>query len=128
MTVKPMTDAIEPGMVFERRHPFTLCVENRGDPDFETERWRPGAWNSVQTGPDDAIASANAEGLVRFIVVSIHQPPGYPTRVFFKRQFFMPDGTAYRPGMLRNCVLSKFRRDIKDFPFEYTVEDLWGQS
>nr|WP_313011675.1 hypothetical protein [Brucella intermedia] len=119
------TTAIEAGMVFERDHPFTLVVENKGDPDFEIERWRPGAWNVVEHGPEEALACANAIGKVKFTVVSIHQPPGYQTRVFYKRQFFMPDGEAYASGSLKNCIISKFRRDIRGFPFEYTVEDLW---
>lgn len=120
-----MSAAVDAGMVFEREHPFTLCVENRGDPEFESERWRPGAWETKMIAPDDAVALAHAIGRARFTVVSVHTPPGYPTRVFYKRQFFMPDGSAYRPGNLRNSILSKFRRDVAKFPFAYEVDNLW---
>jgi len=69
--------------------------------------------------------AANAVGKVRFTVVSIHRPPGYPMRVFYKRQFFLPDGKSYASGSLKNCVVSKFRRDIQAFPFAYEIDDLW---
>ena len=120
-------EPIDAGMVFERDHPFTLVVENKGDPDCEMERWRPGAWNTEVDGPYGESLSyfANAVGRVRFSVVSVHTPPGYPTRVFYKRQFFRPDGTAYASGSLKNCIISKFRRDIKGFPINYEIDDLW---
>jgi hypothetical protein len=116
---------IEAGMVFERDHPFTYVTENSHDPELAWERWRPGAWKQLDISPEDVIACANAVGKVRFTVVSIHQPPGYQTRVFYKRQFFMPDGKAYASGSLRNCIISKFRRDIREFPFAYEVANLW---
>lgn len=112
------------GEVFERDHPFTWVVEHRGDLDRENERWRPGAWETKYIYPDSAVAIANGVGRVKFTVVSSHRPPGYPTRVFFTRQFFQPDGEAYASSKLRNCIASKFAKDIEKFPFEYEVEPL----
>lgn len=117
----------EAGAVFERDHPFTLVVENKGDPEFETERWRPGAWDKETCG-EDVKSYANAVGKVRFTVVSIHRPPGYPTRVFYTRQFFLPDGKSYASGSLKNSVISKFRRDVRAFPFAYEINDLWDNE
>ncbi|MCD4509746.1 hypothetical protein LQT97_00715 [Brucella pseudogrignonensis] len=124
-------EPIEAGMIFEREHPFTLVTEKHCDPEETYERWRPGAWNTEVDAPygESVTFYANAVGRVRFSVVSIHTPPGYPTRVFYKRQFFMPDGKAYASGSLKNCIISKFRRDIKEFPINYEIDDLWdGQQ
>lgn len=119
-----MAREFQHGEVFERDHPFTWAVENKGDPDHETERWRPGAWETKYIYPDDACALAHGVGRVRFTVVSTHRPPGYQNRVFYKRQFFTPDGKPYTSGNLRNCILTKFVKDIECFPFHYEVEEI----
>ena len=119
-----MPREFQPGEVFERDQPFTIVVENKGDPERETERWRPGAWDTKYIPPDSAVALANGVGRVRFTVVSIHRPPGYPMRVFFTRQFFMPDGIPYASSRLKNCIASKFAKDIEKFPFDYEVDEL----
>lgn len=116
---------IAAGAIFERDHPFTMVRENQGDPDFEIERWRPGAWEVWEQNDDDApTAKANGLGRVKYTVVSTHKPPGYPTRIFFKREFTTPDGGRYSPGRLMNCVASKFRKDVTAFPFPFEVEEL----
>jgi len=119
-----MVAIFEPGQVFERPHPFTIVRENIGDPEFETERWRPGAWDVTDEDPEYASPLANGVGLVKYTVISVHKPPGYPTRVFFTRQFFLPDGSSYRGSRLKNCISSKFAKDIKGLPFHYEVEEL----
>lgn len=117
---------LQPGAVFEREHPFTLVIENQGDPTFEHERWRPGAWETwADDGSDDPVtAKAHGLGRVKFTVVSTHRPPGYPERVFFKREFTNPDGEKYAPGRLMNSVRRKFLRDVAAFPFRFEVEEL----
>jgi hypothetical protein len=119
-----MAATFQPGDVFERKHPFTWVVERHGEPDRDTERWRPGAWETKYIPPDDACAICHGEGTVKFTVVSVHTPPKYPTRVFFTRQFFMPDGKPYASSRLKNCIIAKFSKDIKAFPFLYEVEEL----
>lgn len=119
-----MACTFQSGEVFERPHPFTVVVENQGDPERETERWRPGAWETKYIYPDDACALAHGVGRVQFTVVSVHTPPRYPTRVFYTRQFFMPDGSPYASSRLKNCIANKFAKDIKAFPFHYEVEEL----
>lgn len=119
-----MSRSFEYGQVFERDHPFTLCVENKGDPEFEFKRWRPGAWDMDYIYPDDAQPLANGVGRVRFTVISMHTPPGHRPRVFFKRQFFKPDGSSYATSRLKNCTVQKFEADIESFPFHYEVDEL----
>lgn len=114
-----MATDLSPGLAFERDHPFTLVVEGVGE--WEVERWRPGAWNTDTRGVDEALAACTAEGRVKFTVISLHRPPGYPERVFFKREFTCPDGTRYAPGKLHNCIRRKFIKDVAAFPFEYVV-------
>lgn len=116
------TAALAHGDVFTRPHPFTWMEEGQGD--LAIERWRPGAWGIAADGPDSAIASCNGLGSVTFCVVSTHKPPGYPERVFFKRQFFTPEGKAYAPSRLMNCITRKFKRDIEKFPFPFEVVEL----
>lgn len=116
-----MTDRFAAGDVFERDHPFTLVIERGFEPDDAYERWRPGVWNVDDTG-EDVLPSCTALGRVKFTVVSSHRPPGYPERVFFKREFTCPDGKRYAPGKLMNCITRKFRKDIAAFPFAFEVE------
>jgi len=116
-----MAETFQPGDVFERPHPFTLVVEHDHDPDAAFERWRPGAWN-VDSAGEDVLTSCTAMGRVKFTVVSIHRPPGYRERVFFKREFTTPEGKRYAPGRLMNCITRKFRKDISAFPFPFDVE------
>lgn len=116
-----MTEPFNPGDVFERDHPFTW-VEEGSYGDDRYERWRPGAWN-VETVVDEALSSCTALGRVKFTVISVHRPPGYQERVFFKREFITPDGTRYTPGRLMNCITRKFRKDIAAFPFAFEVEE-----
>ena len=110
------------GDVFERSHPFTFVKENGSYPGDEIERWRPGAWNSEYDDADKGTAYCTALGAVRFMVISTHRPPGYPERVFFKREFTTPDGERYASGRLMNCITRKFRKDIAAFPFPFEVE------
>jgi hypothetical protein len=122
MTMTTGTKALAPGDVFTRPHPFTWVKEGEGE--FAIERWRPGAWDHVSSGPEDMTMACHALGSVTFTVVSIHRPPGYPERVFFKRQFFTPDGTPYASSKLMNCITRKFRKDVEKFPFHYEVVEL----
>jgi hypothetical protein len=117
--------AFEPGQVFIRDHPFTLVTENKGsDPETETERWRPGAWDTETISPEEVSQACNALGKVAFTVVSTHRPPGYQERVFFKREFTLPDGKRYAPGKLHNCIARKFAADILKFPFDFVIREL----
>lgn len=119
-----MARLFEAGEVFERVHPFTWVTERRGATEDVVERWRPGAWDTKPIAPDDAIAACNGLGTVKFSVVSVHTPPGYPTRVFFKREFTQPDGEKYAASKLINCIARKFAKDITTFPFPFEVVEL----
>lgn len=112
------------GEVFTRKHPFTFVVEKTGLPDVEFEQWRPGAWESTYLAPDEMIAACHAEGTVTYTVISSHRPPGYETRIFFKREFMTPEGKRYAPARLHNCILRKFVRDITKFQFQYEIVEL----
>ncbi len=114
--------AFEAGQTFERDHPFTWTEEGFGDQVIE--RWRPGAWNVVEDGPESAVAGANGMGKVRYEVVSVHTPPGYPTRVFYRRQFFTPEGEPYTSPKLRVSIARKFAKDAAEFGFPFVVEKL----
>lgn len=114
--------ALEHGTKFSRPHPFTMVTENKHDPEREYERWRPGAWELVMHGTS-SIAACHEMGTVTFTVVSTHKPPGYPERVFFTRQFFLPDGEKYAPARLMNCVKRKFLRDVANYPVPFVVEN-----
>lgn len=113
---------IPPGDVFERDHPFTLRADHEHYPEEKSVyRWRPGAWN-VDSEDGEVFTSCTAIGRVKFTVVSVHRPPGFQERVFFKREFTTPEGDRYTSGRLMNCITRKFRKDIAAFPFRFDVE------
>lgn len=111
------------GATFSRPHPFTMVTENASDPERAYERWRPGAW---EIGRDGGLV-AHDMGAVTFMVISTHKPPGYPERVFYKRQFFLPDGEPYAPGRLMNCVKRRFLKDVEAYPNPFVVEHFDGE-
>jgi hypothetical protein len=121
-----MMGEIVPGATFTTRAPFVRYMATMLDADGPSEvpGWRPGAWNTHYIPPDDAENLADAEGYVEYNVVSVHKPPGYPERVFFRRVFITPDGKRLngpKSRALRVSTTPAFRRRISGWPVPYVV-------
>lgn len=118
---------IAAGGIFTTKAPFIRCDVAIWDTDGPStvNGWRPGAFGeAVPIGPDDITNGADAEGFVEYRVVSIHSPPGFPTRVFFTRAFITPDGfrlNGERSRKLRVTTLYAFRRLIRAWPVSYAL-------
>ena len=130
----PRGEALAPGAIFVTTAPFVRYETEIPDVDgmCRIKGWRPGAFGeAVPLGPDDVTNGADAEGQVEYRVVSVHSPPGFPTRVFFTRAFITPDGVrlnGVRSRKLRVATVHAFRRRIKGWPVPYTIAAAGGET
>ncbi len=111
------------GEVAEVSYPFIRATYSYADTEgmCEAEGWKPGIKN-VHVYPDDCEAMADARGLMRLTVVSVHKPGKYPTRVFCTRRFVTPDGKEFGKGKLHIMTIEKFRRLSSGFQVPYRIK------
>lgn len=124
-----MSTKIEPGDVFVTVAPFTQETFTQWDEDGVTEvsAWRPGARAGVRSDFEGATLISNAEGGVEYHVVSVYQPAGFQTRVFYRRVFVSPSGLRFngrKSRALRVTAISHFRKLIRGWPVKYEIEAL----
>jgi hypothetical protein len=112
------------GEVREVVYPFIRAPYGYMDVEgpVESESWKPGT-KDVQSYPDEFEAVAEARGLMRLTVVSVHKPGKYPTRVFCSRRFVDPDGREFGKGKLHIMTVEKFNRLSSGYQVEYRLEN-----
>lgn len=113
--------------VYEVRYPFVRDVYAQWDSDesgsgcVDVPTWKPGVRNE-DVYPDDCIAVADGEGLMRLTVISRHRPSEkYRERVFYTREWVDPDGHAFGKKALRMLGAQAFKRIASGFRVEYEI-------
>lgn len=103
------------GDVFTLRYPYIRCTYE------DTLGWKPGT-KPYYAG--DLYEEADGEGFVEYTLISLHKPADkYPMRVFYTRRWIDPDGLSFGKTRLYVAVLSKFKRLLQGFRYEYTIAD-----
>lgn len=104
-------------------YPFVRSVYDVFDADgsHDVPCWAPGV-RHVWCGPEDTEAVADGIGFVTYTVVSEHRPgPGWPTRVFYTRQWIDPSGKRFGKNKLHIATKQKFRRLCRGYSHEYRI-------
>ena len=84
--------------------------------------WVPGT-RLEPMAPDggDSDCIADGMGFMRLLVVSVHKPGRYPTRVFYVRKWEDPDGRQFGKGALRMTTLGAFRQLLSGYRHPYEL-------
>ncbi|MBC3943325.1 hypothetical protein [Sphingomonas albertensis] len=110
------------GAVFAVRYPFVReTYQSIGEDGYvDILSWRPGT-TCENTWDGDVDYGADGEGWQRLTVVGVYQPPRFPTRVFYTRDWVNPDGIAFGKRSLQICTREKFKRLIAGYKFHYEL-------
>jgi hypothetical protein len=111
------------GEVREVVYPFIRATYGYMDVEgpVETEGWKPGHRYEDANGEGDVEAIADARGLMRLTVLSVHKPGKYQARVFCTRRFVTPDGHEFGKGKLHIMTLRKFERLSRAYQVPYRL-------
>lgn len=114
---------LEVGKTYAVVYPFVReKVELLGfDGPYSEISWRPGCRYESGDEYGDGSYSADADGEMMLIVVSLHKPGRYPGRVFYIRQWKDPDGGIFGKRNLRMTTMDSFRRLIKGYRHRYEL-------
>jgi hypothetical protein len=84
-------------------------------------RWKPGIrW---EDGYEDREAVADGMGAMLLVEIGRYTPPGYRERVFYTRQFVLPDGTPVGTPKLRVIAAAGFTRLCKGYRYPVELVD-----
>ena len=107
------------------RHVATILGED-GPEDIDC--WKPGTRFEARQrylghGEYDETVDciADGEGVLRMTVIGVYTPPGYPQRIFYRRQWIDPDGKVFGARKLMVCVTSAFYRRARGYMHDYMV-------
>lgn len=104
-------------------YPFYLDAFTEFDEDgaAPVSTWIPGArMEQGYDGEGDCIA--DGMGFMRLLVISIHKPGSYPTRVFFVRKWEDPTGYVFGKGALRVTTVGAFLRMLRGYRHEFALK------
>ena len=121
MLAKPKP--FEAGQVFTVAYPFVrgMTLDMDVDGSREVPTWNPGVeWRE---GVEDDWAIADGVGEMILEVVSVHRPPGWPTRVFYTRKWRDPEGgRPFGRRRLRVTTTGHFRTLIRGYRHPFVVD------
>lgn len=106
------------GDVFTVEFPFLRDEYDDGETCSQT--WKPGG-NVVENYIGRLYAQCHGKGHQELTVVSVHQPPGFPTRVFYTRKWIDPDGKKWGKNALRIKTADAFRRTATRYAYEMVI-------
>lgn len=110
------------GDVFTVVYPFSRDLYDDGDPDSggPSLTWKPGG-DVLEDYRGRMFTRCHGEGNQEITVVSVHQPPGFPTRVFYTRKWIDPDGQRFGKNKLLIATADKFRRTVRGYAYGISV-------
>lgn len=117
-------DTVEfaPNQAIRVPYPFireTVTLHD-GEGPYDAQTWRPGT-RIEKTAPGDYGNVADGNGSMLLLVVSVHKPGRFPTRVFYTRKWQDPSGRVFGKTDLRVCTLEKFRRISREYQHYYAL-------
>ena len=126
------TTPIKAGQVHEvRPFPFVRHVASVLNPENDeyedVDCWKPGT-KAEMVPPDSSQLIAEGQGAMRLTVVGVYTPPGFPTRVFYLRQWIDPAGKEFGRRALKVCVASAFRRRANGYAHDYVLNGLFVEG
>ena len=86
----------------------------------EWGEWRPGT-RSEPCEPDSARFVCDGAGSREITVVSVHQPPGYTSRVFYTIKWVDPNGRVFGSKKLRVMSIGPFRVMLRGHRHPYEI-------
>lgn len=113
-----MTTAPAIGAYYEIGYPFIRSAEDDRYP------WQPGCrWPERRTVHylDEPVGECDAMGMMIINVKGVYTPPGYPTRVFFTREFAAPDGERFGKPTLRCYAIGAFTHLTNGFKHRFEL-------
>ena len=86
--------------------------------------WKPGIrW---EDGFQDRDAVADGMGAMLIVEIGRYTPPGYRQRVFYTRQFVLPNGTLVGRPKLRVMGAAGFTRLCKGYRYPFEIADTYA--
>jgi len=116
---------IEIGETYSTPYPFCRTTWSEMDPDGTQDKpcWRPGTRYEQYGYEGETAVYADGVGEMRFMVVSLHKPPGFPERVFYTRQWVDPDGHIFGKNKCHVSTKGVFKIKMRGYAEEFEVED-----
>lgn len=112
-----MLEPIKPGDSFKISYPFVLTSHMDWDEEggWEAPSWKPGV-EFVNVPPDGGTETRyHGDGFMVLTVVDTFKPTGWPTRVFYTRQWIDPQGRTFGKNGLRVTTLGHFRTLLRGY-------------
>jgi hypothetical protein len=116
-----------------RPYPFVRATyDETGEGKHLVPTWNPGVhrreWVDAN-GSSSEERIADGVGEIRLTLVSVHRPGGFPTRVFYQRQWTSPNGKLFGRNRLYVTTLAQFKQIARGYRYDYqlsgpSVEDV----